>query len=1345
MTAGPGRASLTSLPFSLRIAVVLVVPALVAGGILAAFHAGWTSPPDRAGTIERGDLLGEWFAAQLEEARELTSAAIVHGFDAPPPPGERSAIVSRLEGVGQLDPDLHYLSWFGRPPEPDRWFLAPETAAWSVRLDGVNTRLLVKSEPDSDGRIALASFIIDSTLEHNSFSKLLPDSLEERIQLRVAFLDTRAVGRASEEDPAEEAETVADDESVRVALRSPARTVLANATIHQVDHAHSARRTREVAFAWATLALVLLAVVLFRWWRSGATGPELAATVLGVTLARLLLLVTRVPGLLLPRELGSASVFGTSSLGGLAGSPADLLLTAIAVYAIGVAIRDFAAGTRRGRRILAWVVAAGGAGLTLASVAWMIVCVVRNSSLHLLASPGLWKWGVRQLLAVSLVLAAIGAAELLALLWSFLRGKHAIAQRRATRVSTGVALSVVLLAGSLALQAMSQQLALERLRSEYAPLVVAQTERRSVALAAGVRHVAQTFEQRGQDAFPVSSRPDFMAYHFWSSGELFFSGYQSSLAFYSPDGELVSHFGFELPVLDETFDTEAGQPGVLSTWQEPFGGVASVRAKLIHAEMPIFEGDKLLGTVVGHVIDEPDNLPFLPTVRPYLAALGPGAPYGSGDLPFGGPEYVLYDAPGTVLISTIDQPPAVSDALVQALDGDGSVDIMTGVGRFTGMATQDPYHRLHLLLTPVPSLLQRLAASVRLLVFGVATLAIVAALSALMRRRAAADLVRSVRGSFHAKLLAALLLASVVPLIGLALFMRGYIDQRGRESLETAAVRYAAASQRVLDDYAATLLETDIDYVNALNDDIVDWLRNVVGQEIIVYENGLLQATSKRELFTSGALQVRLDGEVHRRLGREGLPFLVLPSQLGPSKVPVAYAPVQGADPLRELVVAVPMMAEQAEITRATDRVGEMILLSTVLLASLLAVVAAFVARTVARPLRELVGATARIAAGDYDTRLEARTRDEVADLVGGFNSMASSLATQRSDLERRRDYMERLLQHATTGVISVDPDDVVVTLNPAARALLRDGAAHVRIGETLTGTLERSDGLRPLAELISLPLRHPGEPEEIDLEREGAPRRLRVVRIDLPDPAGGSVGRLVLLDDVTELMRSNQLAAWAEMARAIAHEIKNPLTPIQLSTEHLQRLLRDRNVLPEPNIEACLDTVMKQVRTLYDIAGEFSAYAKLPALKPEPADAVAFMRAAAGPYRVAHPENVTLEERYEPSGRAAIDGKVLGRAVVNLIENALQAMSDGGTLTVAVAPDDERNEVVLTVADTGVGLSAEVRRRLFEPYFSTKSSGTGLGLAIVRRAVEAHQGRIEVEAREGRGTAFRIHLPRVT
>jgi signal transduction histidine kinase len=686
----------------------------------------------------------------------------------------------------------------------------------------------------------------------------------------------------------------------------------------------------------------------------------------------------------------------------------------------------------------------------------------------------------------------------------------------------------------------------------------------------------------------------------------------------------------------------------------------------------------------------------------------------------------------------------MADALVQAFDKQGSVEIAAGEDRFIGLAAQDDLHRLHLMLIPAPGALPRLAAAVRLFLIGVSLLVLISAIPKIARGRTLFDLARSVRGSFYRKLLAALLLASMVPLVGLALFLRGYIDQRGREALETAATQYAGAAQRVLDDYAATLLETEIDYVTLLNDDIVDWLRTVVGQEILVYENGLLQATSKRELFSSGLLLARLDGEVHQRLGREGLPYLVVQSRLGPTSIPVAYAPVQGADPLRELVVAVPMIAQQQEIARATDRVGEMILLSTVLIGALLAVVAAIVARTVARPVRELVGATGRIAAGDYGARLEARTRDEVAELVSGFNSMASSLAAQRADLERRRDYMERLLQHATTGVVSVDPEGRVVTLNPAARALLFTNQGRPTIGEELVSSLSRSAELEPLAALLSAPLKHPGEPDEVDLVREGEPRRLRVVRIDLPDPAGGSVGRLVLLDDVTELMRSNQLAAWAEMARAIAHEIKNPLTPIQLSTEHLKRLLRDRKVLPEPNLDACLDTVIKQVRTLYDIAGEFSAYAKLPSLKPEPTDAVAFMRAAVGPYRAASPQGVAVEERYEPAGRVAVDGKVLGRAVVNLVENALQAMQDGGTLTFAVRPDEEHNEVVLSVADTGVGLSPEVRRRLFEPYFSTKSSGTGLGLAIARRAVEAHQGRIEVDSGPDRGTVFRVHLPRV-
>ena len=252
----------------------------------------------------------------------------------------------------------------------------------------------------------------------------------------------------------------------------------------------------------------------------------------------------------------------------------------------------------------------------------------------------------------------------------------------------------------------------------------------------------------------------------------------------------------------------------------------------------------------------------------------------------------------------------------------------------------------------------------------------------------------------------------------------------------------------------------------------------------------------------------------------------------------------------------------------------------------------------------------------------------------------------------------------------------------------------------------------------------------------------MRVVRVDLPDPDGGPPGALLLLEDVTDLMRSNQLAAWAEMARAIAHEIKNPLTPIQLSTEHLERLLRDRSLLPSPEIESCLQTVFKQVRALREIASEFSAYAKLPDLAPRPTDPGEFLRDVVAPYRAAHPPGVAIEEDYAPAGTAAVDARVLSRAVVNLIENALQAMPQGGRLRVAVRRED--GEVLLSVSDTGPGLDPRVRARLFTPYFSTKSSGTGLGLAIVRRAVEAHGGHVEVASAPGAGTTFTIHLPAI-
>ncbi|HJQ99366.1 MAG TPA: ATP-binding protein [Candidatus Polarisedimenticolaceae bacterium] len=232
------------------------------------------------------------------------------------------------------------------------------------------------------------------------------------------------------------------------------------------------------------------------------------------------------------------------------------------------------------------------------------------------------------------------------------------------------------------------------------------------------------------------------------------------------------------------------------------------------------------------------------------------------------------------------------------------------------------------------------------------------------------------------------------------------------------------------------------------------------------------------------------------------------------------------------------------------------------------------------------------------------------------------------------------------------------------------------------------------------------------------------------------------LAEQRADLVRRKQLEAWAEMARSIAHEIKNPLTPIQLSAEHVRRLLADRGVLPSPEIDACLDAIVRQVRDLRDISQAFSTYARLPDLALEPADPASFLAEVTAPYRAAPPPGIEVREDYRDAPPVRIDRRILSRAIVNLVANAIEAMPRGGTLTVASRKDANGAGAILSVADTGVGIGPEARARLFEPYFSTKSSGTGLGLAIVRRVVEAHGGTIDVESEAGKGTTFTIRLP---
>jgi nitrogen fixation/metabolism regulation signal transduction histidine kinase len=222
------------------------------------------------------------------------------------------------------------------------------------------------------------------------------------------------------------------------------------------------------------------------------------------------------------------------------------------------------------------------------------------------------------------------------------------------------------------------------------------------------------------------------------------------------------------------------------------------------------------------------------------------------------------------------------------------------------------------------------------------------------------------------------------------------------------------------------------------------------------------------------------------------------------------------------------------------------------------------------------------------------------------------------------------------------------------------------------------------------------------------------------------------------ELERTNRLAAWAEMARQVAHDIKNPLTPIQLSAEHLRRVHEDRQRPLSPVLEACVDTILSQVRLLRQISSEFSSFASAPVARLAPTSLNEVVSEVLQPYRSALGRAVDLRVDLAPDiPTLRLDGLLVGRALVNIIENALHAMPSGGTLTVRTQVVDGTARVRVT--DTGVGMDDSARGRLFEPYFSTRAAGTGLGLTIAKRNVELNGGTIDVESAPGRGTSVTL------
>jgi two-component system nitrogen regulation sensor histidine kinase NtrY len=414
-----------------------------------------------------------------------------------------------------------------------------------------------------------------------------------------------------------------------------------------------------------------------------------------------------------------------------------------------------------------------------------------------------------------------------------------------------------------------------------------------------------------------------------------------------------------------------------------------------------------------------------------------------------------------------------------------------------------------------------------------------------------------------------------------------------------------------------------------------------------------------------------------------------------------------------------------------------------------------YLAKRITRPVQLLSVAAREIGQGRYDQHIEHDATDEFGSMIEAFNTMAAELASNRRRLERaaidlerknqeveeRRRYIETILDRVATGVVSIDPTGRIGTINPAAMRLLDVNGTSV--GRPAVDVFGRSD-LQPINAVLDQAARARTDAvaQEIAMVRDGSERHVAAAATRLVGVTGDYEGTVLVLDDVTPLIRTQKVAAWREVARRLAHEIKNPLTPIQLSAERMRRKLAGLDEPMNGLVQECTTTIIGEVESLKNLVDEFSQFARMPAPRAVATDLHQLLADALALY-----DGLLADVRFErrfASGlpQVRVDPEQLRRVIINLVDNAVEATDRRGTIVIQTAHDPANSLVRIVVADDGPGIPIEEREKLFLPYYSTKGRGSGLGLAIVRRIVAEHGGNIEVSSNVPRGTRFTIELP---
>jgi signal transduction histidine kinase len=541
-----------------------------------------------------------------------------------------------------------------------------------------------------------------------------------------------------------------------------------------------------------------------------------------------------------------------------------------------------------------------------------------------------------------------------------------------------------------------------------------------------------------------------------------------------------------------------------------------------------------------------------------------------------------------------------------------------------------------------------------------------------------------------------------------------------------------------------------------LTDRILRNLAPILGSDISGFLGPNLVISSQKSLATAGLLPALVPPQAYAHVLLRQNRYAVVEESVGQQRYFAGYLPLVDVQGERIGALAVSQLLQPDEFAVEVERTREIVLGLSTLMFALTLVLGVFFATRIFDPIRSLIEGTRRIAGGDLGFRLRARSGDEIGELERSFNAMTSRLQDARQALEERRRYLEAVLGNIASGVVATDGAGRVTAANPAAYRILRaapgglEGRSESELAAEAGGVAAfwRRLVAAPEGEVVEIPVLGPGAgaatgPEPVER------LTLRVIVTDLlPAGEGGAtaterLGRVAIFEDVTELIRSKKLSAWAEMARQVAHEIKNPLTPMKLSAQFMEQAYRDRSPKFPRIFAEGMATIIEQVESLRRIAAEFSSFGRVQKLEPQPLDLEPLLRGVLGPYRGIEGLDVAIADGAAAAGvRVLGDAEGLRKVFRNVLENAREAMGGRGRIAVAVELA-VHDRVRVRVADEGPGISGEAATRLFEPYFSTKSTGTGLGLAISRSILEELGGTITLANRPEGGTEVSVTLVR--